>query len=287
MKKREKLVLIFASLVVVFFLTVSLLSIFPANLNASPDQQMGRPNDFYFEVSIGNVLNHSSINKFGNNADVDSAAPEDVWDGGGTWNEPTVGQVYTITSTSATDTSAGTGARTMKISGLLSSTGLLADETISLNGTTAVTLTNNYQMIHRMIVLTAGSGGANAGIIQARGNTDGTITAQIAITNNQTLMAIYKIPSGYTGCLLSYYASGNKALGATATVNVIVKAKPNGGVWQTKEIIGLIRDGSSNIDRKYHVPSCFDPLTIIKMTMDSNVDDVDGSAGFDVILRPN
>lgn len=250
-------------------------------------QGLKRVADFYFDVATGDVRSHSSVNKFGRNADIDSAAAEDIWDGGGVWNEPTVGQVYTMTSTSSADTSAGTGAQTVQVSGLISSTGLLANETITLNGTSWVTLTNNYQMIHRLIVLTAGSGGVNAGTIYAVGNTDGTVTAQVNVGNNQTLMAVFKIPAESEGCLLGYYASANKATGQTATVNTIVKAKPNGEVWQIKEIVGLIKDGSSNIERKYLVPSCFEPLTTVKITMDSNVDDVDGSAGFDLVLHPN
>jgi hypothetical protein len=250
-------------------------------------QSLKRVSDFYFDVAVGEIRGHSSINKFGRNADVDNAAAEDIWDGGGVWNEPTVGQVYTMTSTSSADTSDGTGARTVQVSGLLSTTRLLVNETITLNGTSWVTLTNNLQMVHRIIVLTAGSGGVNAGTIYAVGNTDGTVTAQINVGNNQTLMAIFKIPAESDGCLLGYYASANKATGQTATVNTILKAKANGEVWQIKEIVGLIKDGSSNIERKYFVPSCFEPLTIIKITMDSNVDDVDGSAGFDLVLHPN
>ncbi|KKN26466.1 hypothetical protein LCGC14_0874380 [marine sediment metagenome] len=249
-------------------------------------QSLKRVADFYFDVATGDVRNHSSVNKFGRNADVDSAAAEDIWDGG-VWNEPTVGQVYTMTSTSSADTSDGTGARTVRVSGLLSTTGLLVNETITLNGTSWVTLTNNLQMVHRITVLTAGSGGVNAGTIYAVGNTDGTVTAQINAGNNQTLMAVFKIPAESDGCLLGYYASANKATGQTATVNTILKVKANGEVWQIKEIVGLIKDGSSNITRKYFVPSCFEPLTTVKMTMDSNVDDVDGSAGFDIILHPN
>ena len=289
MKQKLTLTLFLVTISIIIFL-LSPLSLYRPQeaLGFEPDGQgLKRVADFYFDVAIGDVRDHSSVNKFGRNADVDSAAAEDIWDGGGVWNEPTIGQVYTMTSSSAADTSAGTGAQTVQVSGLISSTGLLANETITLNGTSWVTLTNNYQMIHRLIVLTAGSGGVNAGIITANANTDGNVTAQIAISNNQTLMAIYKIPADSDGCLLGYYASANKATGQTATVNTIVKAKPNGAVWQVKEIVGLIKDGSSNIQRKYLVPSCFEPLTILKMTMDSNVDDVDGSAGFDIVLHPN
>jgi hypothetical protein len=251
----------------------------------SPDAQLRRPNDFYFEVAVGNVLNHSNVNKFGRNADVDSAAVEDIWDGGGTWSAPTVTQVYTFTSDSANDTSDGTGARTMQIYGL-DSNGNLADETITLAGTFPATATTQYQMIHRMIILTAGSGGVNAGTIIANANTDGTVTAQINPSNNQTLMAIYKVPTGYQGCILDYYSSLNKAVGATATANVIIKAKPNGQVYQTKQILGLVKDGSSTIQHSYVAPKCFDPLTIIVMSADTNVDNVDVSAGFDMVIGP-
>jgi len=289
MKQKIIFVLFLSTILLVATLGSPLSPYYPSeSLALSPAPQgLKRVGDFYFDVATGDVRDHSSVNKFGRNADVDSAAAEDIWDGGGVWNEPTVGQVFTMTSTSAADTSAGTGARTVQVSGLISSTGLLANETITLNGTSWVTLTNNYQMIHRLIVLTAGTGGVNAGTIYAVGNTDGTVTAQINIGNNQTLMAIFKIPAGSDGCLLGYYASANKATGQTATINTILKTKPNGEVWQITEVVGLIKDGSSNVVRKYFVPSCFEPLTTIKITMDSNVDDVDGSAGFDIVLHPN
>jgi hypothetical protein len=251
----------------------------------TPDYQLRRPNDFYFEVAVGNVRDHDSINKFGRNSDIDSSI-EDIWDGGGAWNEPTVGQVYTVTSTSTADTGAGTGARTLQISGLISDTGLLASETITMAGTSWVTLTNNYQMIHRLIVLSVGSGSVNAGTIYAVGNTDGTVTAQINPGNNQTLMAVYKIPANRRGCLLNYYSSINRATGANTLANVFIKAKPNGQAFQTKQIIGISTISSGFIEHTYYAPNCFDPLTIVKMSADASANDTDISAGFDMILRP-
>lgn len=281
-------VLSFCLLGIVLASIVMLTVVSPADKAlANPNEQgLKRVADFYFEVATGDVRSHSAINKFGQNSDVDSAAAEDIWDGGGVWNEPTTTQVYTIASTSATDTSAGTGARTLQIYGL-DSAGALQNETVTLAGTTWVTPTNQYQMIHRMVVRTAGSGGANAGVISANAVTDANVTAQVSITANQTLMSIYKIPAGSDGCITGYYASANKAVGATATVNIILKAKPTGEVWQTKEVIGLVKDGSSSVDKPYTIPNCFEPLTIIKMSADTNVDNVDISAGFDMVLTPN
>lgn len=251
-----------------------------------PPQGLKRVADFYFDVATGDIRGHSPVNKFGGNPDVDSAAVEDIWDGGGTWNEPSVSQVYTFTSTSAADASDGAGARTMEIFGL-DAVGILQNETILLSGTVVVTAANPYSMIHRMIVRTAGITAENVGIITANANTDGTVTAQINATNNQTLMAVYKIPADSDGCLINFYASLLKATGATATVNIIVKAKPVGEVYQIKHKLGIIKDGTSEVEHQFFVPNCFEPLTIIKMAADSNVDNVDTSGGFGMVLHPN
>lgn len=61
---------------------------------------------------------------------------------------------------------AGTGANTIRISGINTS-GVAFTEDLTLNGTTSVNLTTtNVQMIHKIEVLTVGSGKVNAGIIQ-------------------------------------------------------------------------------------------------------------------------
>lgn len=256
-------------------------------LGFEPEAQgLKRVADFYFDVATGDVQGHSSINKFGQNPDVDSAAAEDIWDVSGVWNEPSTGQVYTFTSTSTDDDVGGTGALTIEIFGL-DSPGALQNETFAMAGTGVVTAASLYSMIHRMVVRTAGSGGANAGAITANANTDGNITAQISAGNNQTLMAVFKIPAGFDGCIINYYATLNKATGQTATVNIALKAKPAGEVYQVKQVLGIVKDGASGFNRISILPDCFEPLTIIKMSADTNVDSVDISAGFDLVLHPN
>jgi hypothetical protein len=252
---------------------------------APPEQALKRVADFYFDVAAGDVRGHSSINKFGRNSDVDTGSIEDIWDGGGLWPEPSAAQVYTITSTSADDASDGTGAKTLEVNGL-GSDGALQSETIALSGTVPVTLTNQYQMIHRMIVRSAGSQGANAGTITANGNTDGTITAQITITNSQTLMAIYKIPADNDGCITTFYAGMNRN-NTTGSADVYLYAKPPGEVWQVKQINGIVSAGTSHFEHIYGVPNCFEPLTLIKMSAEASSNDTDTSAGFDMVLHPN
>lgn len=69
-------------------------------------------------------------------------------------------------SSDANDTSAGTGARTIRVTGINTSFAKFT-ETVTMNGTTSVNLaTTNVQFIYKLEVLTAGSGGLNAGIIQ-------------------------------------------------------------------------------------------------------------------------
>ncbi len=288
MKQKLTLTLFLVAIAIIMFFVSPLSPFRPQEAQGFEPEAQGlrRVADFYFDVATGDVQGLSPVNKFGQNGDVDSAAVEDIWDVGGVWNEPTASQVYTFTSTSTDDDSGGTGALTVEIFGL-DSVGALQNETLAMAGTGVVTAASSYSMIHRMVVRTAGSGGANAGAITANANTDANITAQISADNNQTLMAVYKIPAGFDGCIINHYASLNKATGQTATVNVSLKAKPDGEVFQVKQMFGLVKDGMSAFNRDSILPDCFEPLTIIKMSGETNVNDVDVSGGFDIVLHPN
>jgi hypothetical protein len=254
-------------------------------LALSPAAQLKRVADFYFDVAVGEVRSHSSVIQSGQNSDVDNATQEDIWDGGGTWNEPSASQVYTITSTSANDKSDGTGARTLELFGL-DSAGALQSETVSLTGTVVVTAANSYSMIHEMIVRTAGSGGVNAGTITANANTDGNITAQINVGNNKTMMAIYKIPAGSDGCVTNFSAAINRVT-VTGSVDIFLYAKPTGEVWQLENQAGLVAAGVSRFQHVYKSPLCFEPLTLVKMAATTPDNNTGISAGFDLIAHPN
>lgn len=192
------------------------------------------PTDFGLAVAKGDLSNYEIRHIFGYNPDVDSGAEETIWTAGGLYAHLDTPTILTVSSTSANDTSAGTGARTVYILGI-NSTGGEVSETVTLNGQTAVNTTHTYTEIQSAQVLTAGSGGKNAGSISLG---TGTVTAgvpantygHILAGENQSLMGHYTVPVGYTG----YLISGNMSVGATTAGKNItgrLKVKQNGIIY--------------------------------------------------------
>ena len=200
------------------------------------------PKNWAIEVARGNISGQSMITKFGYNADIDTAAAEDVFGQGGTYVAPTQARVHDISSSSANDTSAGTGARTVLVRGIDSNYNSVS-ETIILNGVGNVATVNSYH-IHLMQVITVGSTGSNVGTISATAQTDATVTCTIEPTNNQSTSSIYMVPTGYKGYIMKIRARmGNTISNTSANVDLLVK--PFGGGFQLKTKIGLNNAGSS------------------------------------------
>ena len=155
------------------------------------------PRDFYFEVTKGSFagvvdgIDQSSyqlLNSMGVEADIWGSTGNLVWQ--------TSAVKLDITSSNANDTSAGTGARTLTISGLDLSLNPIT-ENISLNGLTAVTTTLNYFRINRAFVLTTGTyGGSNIGVITLRVTGGGSIQGVIPEGNGRIAGSHFTVPAG-------------------------------------------------------------------------------------------
>ena len=100
----------------------------------------------------------------------------------------------TIVSSSANDAAAGTGARTVRVTGV-DSLYAIQTEVVTLNGVTPVALVNNYMSINDITVLTAGSGGVKAGTLTLAAG--GTTHAFMAVGINTNTSYIYTVPAGY------------------------------------------------------------------------------------------
>lgn len=195
--------------------------------------------DFFLAVAKGDFTGYSNVSKFGYNAAVTSIAYESIWEGSNAYPWQTVADQLEVLSSSANDTSAGTGARTVELEGLDSSWNLLT-ETLTMNGTTAVTTTASFLRIFRARVVTAGTSLRNEGDITIRDQD--TSTTRALITNGptssfgQSLMAVYTIPAGKTGYVININFSSAKDLEQEyrlmARDNTVANA-----AWNVKEFV--------------------------------------------------
>ena len=257
--------------------------------------------DFFFEVADGNVSGYTKVNKFGRATNVDSGVDTDIHDGANAdsyptaalddrdlWVAPTQARIHAIESTSANDTSAGSGARTIQVYGLTDWDTAETSEVITMNGTTPVNTTNSYVIIHRMKVLTSGGTNINTGTIYATAATDDTITAQINPQQGQTQMAVYGVPSTQTVFLNSYYASAIKGGQAiSVAISLLLNPEPDSQTtaFQVKHTQGLATDGSSYVRHEAKPCMTFSGPCILKIQANASSNDTDVSAGFDLILK--
>ena len=209
--------------------------------------QRGTTEDFGLQVARGQIPYHKHVYKFGQNAVVGDSV-ETIWSQGGLYSYPPSATTMTVSSSNTNDTSAGTGARTVLISGLDGDYNEIS-ETITLNGQTAVTTTNSFLRVNRAIVLTAGSGGANAGTIYVGTGTVTTgVPANVYTTingdgTNQSLQTFWTVPANYDAYIYQTNISTGNTSNTQAVLKTLLVARPHGGVFNTKEVI-VLTDGN-------------------------------------------
>jgi hypothetical protein len=253
--------------------------------------RIGTSEPFELQVARGQVAYHESVYKFGNNAEV-ADSTETIWQQGGLYSYLSAASVLKVSSSSANDTSAGTGARTVELFGLDGDYNEI-NEVVTLNGQTAVNTTQSYLRINRMIVRSAGSGGYNAGIIYAGTGTVTTgVPANIYATingdgSNQTLMALWTVPAGYTAYLMQYDVSNGTTSNTPAVCKMTLAARPYGEVFQSKDVKSLTT--GMHIENTLVVPVKFAEKTDIEVRAVSSSASVtfDISAAFEIIYIKN
>lgn len=222
----------------------------------------------------------------GYNADADSGAVEDIWEGGAVWDAPSVGQVHNLASTSDEDSAGNTGALRVVVEGL-DSTWLQVSESVILDGTNSVATTNKYSIIHKMYVDSAGSAAGNVGTITATASVSDSVTAQINPGINQTNMLIYQIPANRYGYVHSCFASLIRDTLGTGTAEIRLYTKSFGEVWKVEERLGLQSTGSSNFQKQFPMPLRLAPKTLFKMSTVATKNNSEISAGVNLSLHKN
>lgn len=163
---------------------------------------MASSNDVFPElrtaVALGQVAGYSRAFGLGYAPDVDTATvPQDAWGGIGLFNWMTGATSLEAVSTSASDSAAGTGARTVTFS-TLTGDYVSTPQTITLNGLTPVAIPIQAIANNGGRVLTAGSGETNVGDIILRDAGGGTIRGIILAGKGVMRQASYTVPAGKT-----------------------------------------------------------------------------------------
>ena len=179
--------------------------------------QRGLYEPFELQVSRGQIAFHRNVTVFGFNSDVDQTQVS-VWPLASLITFPAAALQMTVSSTSANDTSNGTGARSVVVQGLDANYNEVS-ETVVLNGQTAVTMATSMLRINYAYVLTAGSGNSAAGDIYIG---TGVVTAGVPATTydiikfdyNTTITGSWTVPAGYTAYVSQGLFSSGQAGGS-------------------------------------------------------------------------
>jgi len=187
-------------------------------------------------IKLSGLANHGVSTKFGRNPDTDSG-PEDIWAGGDLYTGQPVSftpETVTIVSSDVDDTAAGSGARTVVYFGLPSSTSTeYVADTITLNGTTAVTSSGTWWRINRAYVVTAGSTGGNEGTITiASSTTTANVFVVMPTGNNQTLVGAYTVPDSTDILIKRVRTAIVRSTGAAGSATVSLRIREQGGVYR-------------------------------------------------------
>ena len=151
---------------------------------------------YYLQVSRGLVDGHERVFKFGYNGEIQNIE-ETIWDVGGLYAYPSSAVTMTATSSSgATDEDVE-----VTIQGVDTNYAELS-ETVTLNTSGTATTTGSFLRVYRAFV--SGSTASAGNITIANG---GTTYAYVSAVDQQTLMALWTVPAGYTAYLFQIDAT--------------------------------------------------------------------------------
>lgn len=199
--------------------------------------------DVFRKSAFNRMYGVSSVILKGRNAAISNSA-ETIWSPGSTYAQLTSAVAFEVVSSSANDTSAGTGARTVSID-LIDGNYTKSTVTVTMNGATPVAVSGTYVACNGIRILTAGSGLVNAGTIDVRTVSGSTVKRRL----NSSLAGmddnfIYTIPASHVGLLSSVSYS---VTGTTDDILVHVRTQDSAGVINVIGQSNLEANGSDVI----------------------------------------
>jgi hypothetical protein len=180
--------------------------------------------DWDITVSEGKINGYSQVNVGGYNPNI-SVGTETLWNFGGIWSAMTTAATLRVFSSSSSDSTSGTGAKQVLITGV-DANRALQTETITLSGTSIATTTNTWLGVNRVDVTSLGSSAvyasSNVGNITISAITYG-VQGYIVAGEGITQQAIYHQPTDSNAYFKRFFLVVDKLAGGTqasVTVNI-------------------------------------------------------------------
>ncbi len=235
-----------------------------------------RHQEFLLEVAKGNVADHSVMVAMGERTNMGTTATgEDIWRGNELTPAPTShlliptpsggGEQFTVVSESVNDTSAGSGAQTIRLEIVRLSDGGIYFEDIVMNGTTGVnTIITDGIFVNDMYSLTVGATGVAEGHIKIyKTGTVGLVYNMIAAGGNKSLVPHRMIPAGYNLILRGWHGEEVNTKNCTLRIR---STDMNGvlisGVFCFKGCCYVTQNTTGELELYTHIPA----LSIVKVS---------------------
>lgn len=223
--------------------------------------------EYLSALGQGLIAGHTTWHSIGYNPNI-GATQEDINEMGITYTVPAdAGIQMTVRSSNVSDTSAGTGVRTVEIN-YLNASGVEQTEIVTTNGGAVNTVATNIRRVNYFHTVTAGTGAVAAGNITLT-NTGNTVTyAQISAGGNFSRHGFFTIPSGKTGYITSAYVGAGASASGRFVRALLRTTSDHAGnltpnIFQYKRM-ALVQDGG--IQMKFDIPIKVPALTDIKFS---------------------
>lgn len=170
-------------------------------------------------IALGLISGMSVVRNVGFNRDVGATQQEDIISFGGLYPFLDNAEFLEVSSDDVNDTLLGTGARIIRIEGLLDDYTEVV-ELVELEGTTVVTTDNQFLRVNSVLVVSVGTTGFNEGIVSLISAATGQTQAEVVDDSqgtglNRSFQNIYTVPAGKTVLLKQATATITKSTGGS------------------------------------------------------------------------
>lgn len=207
--------------------------------------------DFFFDVARGAYGDfYQTLNIAGYKTAIGTADEIISFQSG---FEPYVADTYkTIVSNSTQDQTAGTGAKTVRVTGVDAS-GDFLQQTVTMTGAVPVTFPVAYTFVNEVKVMTAGTNYNNVGTLTIENAPSGD-SIDIAPNTGRSQFGAYLVPNGYRLVVMS---SDFTIANADVDCNVTITMRKYRGIIEGAPVAEIVYRGVTSLDNAHEQGSFF------------------------------